>query len=76
MDALQERLTEVIERGAPAQRDEARRLKSLLDADPGNVEALSAAGLLIDAYVHDPYLDKGHGPYLDKGHGHADYRRS
>lgn len=52
-------LAEVIVRGAPAQRIEAERLREVLAQDPGNPEACEAARALIDAYLHDPYLERG-----------------
>lgn len=59
MDAsLRESLDLVAERGAPAQQAEAARLAAVLDVDPVNADALAAAGLLLDAYLHDPHLDK------------------
>lgn len=52
-------LAEVIAGGAPAQQLEAQRLRELLAQDPGNLEAREAARELIDAYLHDPYLERG-----------------
>lgn len=59
MDAsLPAHLGEVIERGAPAQRDEARRLAKALREDPADAAALADAARLVDAYLHDPYLER------------------
>ena len=52
-------LEQVIARGAPAQRVEARRLASILAETPGDADALAAARQLTDAYLHDPYLERG-----------------
>jgi hypothetical protein len=48
----------VIRRGAPAQREEARRLAEILALEPDNRDAREAARQLVDAYLHDPYLEK------------------
>lgn len=52
-------LGEVIERGAPAQQDQARRLARALRGDPADAAALADAARLVDAYLHDPYLERG-----------------
>lgn len=57
--SVDEALDQVIARGAPAQRLEAQRLRELLAQDPGNAEASEAARALIEAYLHDPYLERG-----------------
>lgn len=57
--ALSGHLSEVLETGAPAQRDEARRLARALRENPADATALSDAARLVDAYLHDPYLDRG-----------------
>ncbi len=60
MDAdLRSALAVVAECGAPAQQAEARRLLAALGASPDDADALAAAGHLIDAYLHDPYLERG-----------------
>ncbi len=60
MDAsLAEGLARVAEQGAPAQQVEARRLASILEGRPDDVGALAAAAQLVDAYLHDPYLERG-----------------
>ncbi|MBM3687150.1 MAG: hypothetical protein FJW85_09150 [Actinobacteria bacterium] len=55
--SLAAHLGEVIARGAPAQRDEARRLVRVLREDPTDAAALADAARLVDAYLHDPYLE-------------------
>ena len=60
MDAdLRSALAVVAECGAPAQQAEARRLLAALGASPDDADALAAAGHLIDAYLHGPYLERG-----------------
>ena len=60
MDAvLAQGLARVAEQGAPAQQVEARRLASILEGRPDDVGALTAAVQLVDAYLHDPYLERG-----------------
>lgn len=60
MDALlAEGLARVAEHGAPAQKAEARRLATILEARPDEAGALAAAAQLVDAYLHDPYLERG-----------------
>ncbi len=49
----------MIARGAPAQRKEALRLRAVLEATPDDVEAALTAQQLIDAYLNDPYLERG-----------------
>lgn len=44
--------------GAPAQRAEARRLQDFLSMDPDDETARETAMHLIDAYLHDPYLER------------------
>jgi len=54
---LRDRLTEVAERGAPAQAERAHALLTqLTDGDDATVE--HEARELIDAYLHDPYLTR------------------
>ena len=57
--SLREGLILVAARGAPAQRAEALRLASILESTPDDAEAVAAAQHLIDAYLHDPYLERG-----------------
>ena len=52
-------LDQVIARGAPAQRAEALRLRTILGATPDDAEAALTARQLIDAYLNDPHLDRG-----------------
>ncbi len=47
-------LLEVADKGAPAQAARARELLTQLDTPAGQEEA----GLLIDAFLHDPYLTR------------------
>lgn len=54
---LRDRLTEVAERGAPAQAERAHALlMQLTDRDKATAE--QEARELIDAYLHDPYLTR------------------
>lgn len=53
---LAQRLTEVAERGAPAQQAHARALLARLDDGPATPDLAAEAELLIDAFQHDPYL--------------------
>jgi hypothetical protein len=52
-------LAQVVERGAPAQRLEAQRLAAILAMEERDPKALDAARHLIDAYLNDPYLERG-----------------
>ncbi len=54
-----EQLRRVAESGAPAQQAEARRLLMVLRETPDDREALETAGRLVEAYLHDPYLERG-----------------
>jgi len=54
---LFDRLKRVAESGSPAQRDAAQRLLSLLASHP-SAEARRAAAQLVEAYFHDPYLER------------------
>ena len=56
---VREDLAQVIAHGAPAQRAEAQRLLVALGDQPSDAAALEAARLLVDAYIHDPYLERG-----------------
>ena len=58
MDPVQD-LTLVAQRGAPAQREQAQRLRAILAANPDDAAAREAARHLVDAYLHDPYLERG-----------------
>jgi hypothetical protein len=58
-DSLLGDLDQVIARGAPAQRAEALRLRAVLEVTPDDVEAALTARQLIDAYLNDPYLERG-----------------
>lgn len=58
-DSLLGDLDQVIARGAPAQREEALRLRAILEATLDDVEAALTARQLIDAYLNDPYLERG-----------------
>lgn len=56
---LREDLMQVAARGAPAQVVEAQRLLACLDLAPGDEGVTEAARQLVDAYLHDPYLERG-----------------
>lgn len=58
-DSLSRDLEQVIARGAPAQREEALRLRAILAAAPDDAEMTLTARQLIDAYLNDPYLERG-----------------
>ncbi len=58
-DSLLSDLDQVIVRGAPAQRKEALRLRAVLEATPDDAEAAPSARQLVDAYLNDPYLERG-----------------
>lgn len=57
--ALRDELAQIAARGAPAQQREASRLVDVLAETPDDAVALAAARQLIDAYLHDPYLERG-----------------
>lgn len=57
--AMARDLAQVAESVAPAQQAEARRLLALLGETPDDVDSLAAARHLVDAYLHDPYLERG-----------------
>lgn len=60
MDAsLAEGLDLVAAHGAPAQQAEATRLAGVLAQMPDDAAAVAAARQLIDAYLHDPFLERG-----------------
>ena len=52
-------LEQVIARGAPAQRAEALRLRTILEVTPDDAETTLTARQLIDAYLNDPHLERG-----------------
>ena len=54
---LRDRLTEVADRGAPAQAAHAQALLTKL-ADKDDAATEQEARELIDAYLHDPYLTR------------------
>ena len=56
---MREGLDLVAAHGAPAQQAEASRLARVLADTPDDAEAVTAARHLIDAYLHDPYLERG-----------------
>ena len=58
-DSLLGDLDQVIAGGAPAQREEALRLRTILVVTPDDVEAALTARQLIDAYLNDPHLERG-----------------
>ena len=51
-------LAQVAARGAPAQQAEALRLSGILARTPDDATAVAAARHLINAYLHDPYLER------------------
>jgi hypothetical protein len=57
--ALWSALATVAELGAPAQRAKAQRLAEILASTPDQAVALAAAEQLVDAYLNDPYLERG-----------------
>ena len=60
MVELREQLTQVVTSAAPAQSERAQQLLDALDGGPWDNSTKAAARELIDAYLHDPYLTKGH----------------
>jgi len=54
-----DQLQRIVERGAPAHRDEAICILAVLGEHPGDSDGLEAAQQLIEAYLHDPYLERG-----------------
>ena len=52
------RLREVHDKGAPAQSERAQELIAVLEIDGDDQAAVSDADALIEAYLHDPYLEK------------------
>ena len=57
---LRGQLGQVVSSAAPAQSDRARQFLDALDGGPWDDSTEAAARELIDAYLHDPYLTKGH----------------
>lgn len=57
--ALRAALAKVTELGAPAQKAEAQRLTEILQSTPDHAGARAAAEQLVDAYLNDPYLERG-----------------
>lgn len=57
---LREQLTQVVTSAAPAQSERAQQLLDALGGGPWDNSTEAAARELIDAYLHDPYLTKGH----------------
>jgi hypothetical protein len=57
-DALLGDLDQVIARGAPAQREQALKVRAIIEATPDDTEAALTARQLIDAYLNDPYLER------------------
>ncbi len=58
-DSLLGDLDQVIARGAPAQREEALRMRAILAVAPDDAETTLTARQLVDAYLKDPYLERG-----------------
>ena len=57
---LRGQLAQVVNSAAPAQSERARQFLDALDGGPWDDSTEAAARELIDAYLHDPYLTKGH----------------
>ena len=57
---LREQLGQVVRSAAPAQSKRAQQLLDALDGGSWDDSTEAAALELIDAYLHDPYLTKGH----------------
>ena len=57
---LRGRLAQVVNSAAPAQSERAQQFLDALDGGPWDDSTEAAARELIDAYLHDPYLTKGH----------------
>ena len=57
---LRGQLAQVVNSAAPAQSERARQFLDALDGAPWDDSTEAAARELIDAYLHDPYLTKGH----------------
>ena len=57
---LREQLGQVVSSAAPAQSERAQQFLEALDGGPWDDSTEAAARELIDAYLPDPYLTKGH----------------
>ena len=57
---LRGQLAQVVSSAAPAQSERAQQFLDSLDSGPWDDATEAAARELIDAYLHDPYLTKGH----------------
>jgi hypothetical protein len=57
---LRGQLAQVVRSAAPAQSQRAQQFLDALDSGPWDDSTEAAARELIDAYLHDPYLTKGH----------------
>ena len=57
---LRQQLGQVADSAAPAQSERAQQFLDALDSGPWDDSIEAAARQLIDAYLHDPYLTKGH----------------
>ena len=57
---LRGQLAQVVSSAAPAQSERAQQFLNALDGGPWDDSTEAAARVLIDAYLHDPYLTKGH----------------
>lgn len=57
--SIDEELARVMAHGAPAQRREAQRLLAALQGHSEDAVTVEAARQLVDAYLHDPYLERG-----------------
>ena len=66
MDA-RDQLTEIIEKGAPAQAAKARELLDRMATAPDDASIHAQTDALFDAYLHDPYLTKVESSAEDHG---------
>ncbi|MEK9955963.1 MAG: hypothetical protein VW780_04220 [Actinomycetota bacterium] len=57
---LRGQLAQVVSSAAPAKSERAQQFLNALDGGPWDDSTEAAARELIDAYLHDPYLTKGH----------------
>ena len=57
---LRGQLAQVVSSAAPAQSERAQQFLEALDGGPWDDSTEAAARELIDAYLDDPYLTKGH----------------
>jgi hypothetical protein len=55
---LMEHLLEICRSGGVRQSQEARRLISVLEGAPDDDQAAATAQHLVEAFLHDPYLDR------------------